>query len=169
MELRKAGENDLPQLKSVFSEIVRRMDEDGISIWNELYPSSYFEEDIGLGRLYVLTDNDVIAAAFALCGEADGADSVTWKDMNATVLYFDRLGVNTAYRHRGVARLALVKAAELAAAAGAEYLRLFVVDVNAPAIELYERAGMTRADGVYEERCDDVVLREYGYEMKTGK
>ena len=58
-----------------------------------------------------------------------------------------------------------VYAEKLARELGGEYLRLFVVDINHPAISFYESCGFSRADGVYNEVIDDhTILREYGYE-----
>lgn len=57
----------------------------------------------------------------------------------------------------------LDKAKEVAKTFGAEYLRLFVVDVNIPATQLYEKNGFLKADGVYDEAF---VLHEFGYEIK---
>ena len=48
----------------------------------------------------------------------------------------------------------------------AKYLRLFVVDINKPAINLYLKNGFKRVDGIYEERIGDSVLREYGFEIE---
>lgn len=48
-----------------------------------------------------------------------------------------------------------------------EYLRLFVVDINNPAICLYEKNGFEKLNGVYEEKINEnVTLKEYAYEMK---
>ena len=52
--------------------------------------------------------------------------------------------------------------------AGAQYLRLFVMPVNRPAIRFYERAGFTRAADIHEEVVDAALtLREYGFEIET--
>ena len=48
----------------------------------------------------------------------------------------------------------------------AEYLRLFVVDINEPAVHLYRENGFAQAEGIYEEKFDDFVLREYGFEKR---
>lgn len=67
----------------------------------------------------------------------------------------------------GIGSLALEKARETAKKLGAAYLRLFVVDINKPAIQLYIKNGFVKADGIYEEEFDDgFVLHEYGYETK---
>lgn len=52
-----------------------------------------------------------------------GANMVEWKNNQANALYLDRFGVNV------------------------NYLRLFVVDINSPAIELYQKLGFIRAGG----------------------
>lgn len=50
---------------------------------------------------------------------------------------------------------------------GAAYLRLFVVDINIPAIKLYEKNGFKRAEGIYDLKVDDDrVLQEFGYEKR---
>ncbi|HBC92713.1 MAG TPA: GNAT family N-acetyltransferase, partial [Pelotomaculum sp.] len=50
------------------------------------------------------------------------------------------------------------------------YLRLFVVDINVPAINLYLRNGFRQVDGIYEEKIDDnFTLREYGFEIKVSR
>ena len=138
MKLRLAEMADLPQLKAVYKEIIRNMDENGVPIWDEIYPCEFFAEDIERNRLYVLTEEERIVSAFALCSSATGADCVRWSDEQANA-----------------------QAGEL----GAEYLRLFVVDINEPAINLYVKNGFKKAEGVYDEVIDDdLVLHEYGFE-----
>lgn len=61
----------------------------------------------------------------------------------------------------------IAKAKEIAREQGAEYLRLFVADINRPAIQLYEKNGFTRVKGVYKEIFDDgFLLYEHGYEVR---
>ena len=49
----------------------------------------------------------------------------------------------------------------------AEYLRLFVVDFNRPAINLYEKFGFKRVEGIYKEVIDEALsFNEFGYEIK---
>lgn len=91
----------------------------------------------------MLHDSEEIVAAFALCRGNAGANMVEWKNNQANALYLDRFGVNV------------------------NYLRLFVVDINSPAIELYQKLGFIRAGGSYDEVIeDDFVLHEYGYEIE---
>ena len=89
-----------------------------------------------------------------------------WENADAKALYIDRLGVNVKYLRQGLGRVMLRNAAELALRKNAEYLRLFVVDINEPAVHLYRENGFAQAEGIYEEKFDDFVLREYGFEKR---
>lgn len=61
----------------------------------------------------------------------------------------------------------LNKATELSKGMNVEYLRLFVVDENYPAINLYKKVGFEKADGIYYQVIDeDIVLHEFGFEKK---
>ena len=165
MTVRSALPSDLPRLNEMFTAIVAHMDRTGVPIWNEFYPFDYFEEDIENGAMYVLEDIGVITAAFSLCRECEGAAHVTWEHTGEPVLYFDRFGVSTEHRRMGVGRQAMACAEVLAREMGAACLRLFVVDINLPAISFYESCGYTRAAGYYDEVINEhTTLREYGYE-----
>lgn len=167
MNFRSAVMQDLPQLKAVYRQIVNHMNDQGIQIWDDIYPSEFFAEDIEKQQLYVLVDHEKIISAFALCDTNAGEKAVQWKENSAKALYIDRLGVNVRYAKKGIGGFMLAKAKETARAAGAEYLRLFVVDVNQPAIKLYIKDGFVKADGVFNEVFDDgLTLREYGYEIE---
>lgn len=166
MDMRPASAKDLPGLKKMYMEIVADMGRRGLNIWDETYPVELLGADIEGGSLYVLEENGEIAAAFALCCKGPGRESVEWENKGAKALYLDRLGVSVWRLRRGVGSEALKKAAALAKEKGAEYLRLFVVDSNLPAIKLYERNGFHRAKGILEEKIDeDLILREYGFEL----
>ncbi len=168
MEFRLAVKEDLSQIKIMYREIIKNMDENQINIWDDVYPCEFFDEDIKNNRLFLLLDNDVILSAFALCDTSIGEESVKWKDNSSNkVLYLERLAVNINYLRRGIGILMLNKAKEIAKSLNAEYLRLFVVDINKPAIKLYIKNGFIRALGIYNEVIDEeLVLHEYGYEIE---
>lgn len=167
MEFRLADIKDLPQLKAVYKDIIEDMNHKQIQIWGDIYPCGFFEEDIRNNRLYLLLDNAVIVSAFVLCATNSGEKTLKWKNNCGKALYLDRLGVNVNYSGKGMGSLMLTKAKKAAKAMNAEYLRLFVVDINEPAIRLYIKNGFARADGLYHEVIDDdFVLHEYGYEVE---
>lgn len=158
---------DLPRLKAMYRKIVQNMESQGIFIWDDIYPAEFLAKDIEKRRLYVLTDNEKILSAFALCDTNAGEDAVKWQENGAKALYIDRLGVDAQYTQRGIGSFMLAKAKETAKTSGAKYLRLFAVDVNEPAIQLYSKNGFIKADGVFNEVFDDgFTLREYGYEIE---
>lgn len=168
MEFRLAVTQDLEQLKSIYKEIIENMNEKGIQIWDNIYPCEFFEEDIKNNRLYHLSNNNEIISAFALCDTSTGENAVEWNDMDAKAIYIDRLGVNIKYTKKGIGSLMISKAKEITRTLGAEYLRLFVVDINEPAIQLYHKNNFVKVNGVYDEVIDDdFVLHEFGYEIKV--
>lgn len=167
MELRLAVMDDLPQLKVVYREIIKNMNQNNINIWDEIYPCEFFEEDIKQNRLYMLAENSEIISAFALCNSSAGANSVTWKDNYGKAFYIDRFGVNVNYLGKGIGQQTLNKAIECSKEMGAEYVRLFVVDINEPAINLYIKNGFKKVEGIYDEVIDDdLVLHELGFEIE---
>lgn len=167
MDFRLAVVQDLPQLKGMYKQIIENMNEQDIQIWDDVYPCEFFAEDIKNQQLYVLLNGSEIVSAFALCDANSGENAVEWADRHAKALYIDRLGVNIKHSKKGIGSLTLEKAMGAARAFGAEYLRLFVVDMNNPAIQFYIKNRFVRAAGVYNETFDDgFVLREYGYETK---
>lgn len=166
MNLRLAEKNDLPQLKRMYEKIIGNMIKNNIQIWDEVYPCEFFLHDIENNRLYILTEDNDIVAAFALCESNDGEGYLKWKDIKEKAIYIDRLGVNVNYLRQGIGGIMLKSAMKLAKQKGAKYLRLFVVDINRPAINLYLKNGFNQVDGIYEERIDDFVLYEYGFEIE---
>lgn len=78
MKLRLANKQDLPQLKTMYKDIVENMNKNKITIWDDVYPSIFFESDILNKQLYVLEDDSVIVSAFCLCD--DNIDSIQWKE-----------------------------------------------------------------------------------------
>ena len=76
MEFRAAQPADLPQLEAVYQKIVAHMEQQGVFVWDEVYPCAVLGEDIAQGRLYILLDGAQIAAAFALCAANEGARAV---------------------------------------------------------------------------------------------
>lgn len=167
MDFRLATMHDLLKIKKMYKEIINKMYENQIPIWNDIYPGDFFENDIKNKQLYLMLEKSEIISVFALCDSSSGENAVEWKDNSSKVLYLDRLGVNVNYLKKGMGSLMLTKAKETAKALGAEYLRLFVVDINIPAIHLYSKNGFTKVNGIYNEVIDDdCILHEYGYEIK---
>ena len=167
MDFRQAVMQDLPQLKDMYKRIIKDMNEQNIQIWDDIYPCEFFEDDIKNNQLYILLKNGEIVSAFVLSDTNSGETAVEWNDNHAKAVYIDRLGVNIKFLKKGLGSLMLDKAKEIAKTLNAEYLRLFVVDINIPAIQLYTKKEFVKVNGVYNEIFDDgFVLHEHGYEIK---
>lgn len=167
MDFRQAVMQDLPQLKDMYKRIIKNMNEQNIQIWDDIYPCEFFEDDIKNNQLYILLNNGEIVSAFVLSDTNSGETAVEWNNNHAKAVYIDRLGVNVKYSKKGIGSLMLDKAKEIAKTFNAEYLRLFVVDINIPAIQLYNKKEFIKVNGVYNEIFDDgFVLHEHGYEIK---
>lgn len=167
MDLRLARKSDLPQLKAMYRNMIENMAANQIDIWDDIYPCDFFAEDIANNRLYILTEDTEILSAFALCRSNAGEPYVKWTEAGGRALYIDRFGVNTHYLRKGIGSMALQKAIELAGKMGARYLRLFVVDINTPAINLYVKNHFKKAEGIYIEKIDEnFILHEFGFEIQ---
>jgi len=169
MDFRLAKINDLPKLKAMYKNIIDNMNRNNIPIWDEIYPCEFFRDDIENNRLYLLVEeNEDIVAAFALCESNAGESYVKWENAYDKALYLDRFGVNVDYSRRGIGSIMLEHAITLSKQKNAKYLRLFVVDINKPAINVYLKNGFRQVDGIYEEKIDDdLILREYGFEIEV--
>lgn len=139
MDFRQAVMQDLPQLKDMYKRIIKDMNEQNIQIWDDIYPCEFFEDDIKNNQLYIFLNNEEIVSAFVLSNTNSGETAVEWNNNHAKAVYIDRLGVNVKYSRKGIGSLILDKAKEIAKTLDAEYLRLFVVDINIPAIQLYTK------------------------------
>lgn len=167
MNFRLATMEDLEALKAMYRPIIKNMHEVGVPIWDDSYPFNFFENDIKNNALYILDEQGKFLSACVLYDTHTGENSVEWMDENGKAFYLGRLGVNVACAKRGVGSLTLTRAKELVKSKGSEYLRLFVVDINKPAIRLYEKNAFTKAAGIYSETIDDAVFHQYGYEIKV--
>jgi ribosomal protein S18 acetylase RimI-like enzyme len=170
MDFRLANMNDLRSLKIVYRDIISNMNKENIHIWDEIYPLEFFNDDISNGQLYILEENSEILSAFVLSNTSIGADHIKWKHEKQTVRYIDRFGVNVHYLRKGIGSIMLQKAISLAKEQGIECLRLFVVDINNPAINLYMKNGFSKVDGYYDQIINNgPVLHEWAFELDIAK
>lgn len=167
MDFRLAVYDDLEQVKSVFREIIRDMNNKGIDIWDDFYPVEFFKDDIKEKRLYLMLHENTVVSAFALYAREEDTEGLKWKNPANKALYLARFGVNPQYAGKGAGSMMLRKAKETAKNLGAESLRILVVERNKPAISFYEKNKLIKAHGMLHEEVDDgIVIHEYGYEAE---
>ena len=170
MDFRLANMNDLTRLKEVYRDIITNMNKENIHIWNDIYPLEVFYHDIVNKRLYILEEDNEIASAFVLSNSSEGADYMKWNHKNQSVRYIDRFAVNVHYLRKGIGSIMIQKAIALAQDQSIECLRLFVVDINKPAINLYVKNGFIKVDGSYDQIINDgPVLHEWAFELDITK
>ena len=168
MEIRLATENDLPELKTMFVEIVNNMNNMGITIWDEVYPYEVFVDDIEDRALYVLVDDNEIIATLGLFNGNDAEDCFDWNNKQAKAMYVGRVGVKVNHLRKGIGSVIVNKAKEIAKQQGVEYLRLLVATINEPATKLYIKHGFEKVVGESKEYSEkrNIYITEYGYELK---
>ena len=165
MEFRLAKINDLPAVQAMYRALISDLRARGLDLWSDYYPCEFFIRDIEMNRLYLLSEGETPAAAFALDDSTLGSESVPWTFDAKKPLYLERLGVNPRFLRRGLGSFALSKAKETAKSRGADCLRLFVIETNAPAMALYEKNAFEKIDRLCHETVDaGVTLHGYGYQ-----
>ncbi|MEG2687183.1 MAG: GNAT family N-acetyltransferase [Christensenellaceae bacterium] len=168
MNFRLANSADLAAIKEMYTMLISKMNKDGIEIWDNVYPCEIFADDIAKNSLYILSDENNMVGAFALCESNNGQTHVKWEKDNAKAIYLDRLGVNANFTNQGIATQLLNYACKIASKKGAEYLRLFVIDTNVPAVRLYKKNGFKKAVGSYVEVIDETLtFVEFGFEKNV--
>ena len=167
MNFRLANVNDLEFLKEMYEKIIDNMYKNDIKIWNEFYPFEVIKEDVEGNNFYVLENDKEIIASCALCNSNSGENEMPWAENTKDVFYIDRLGVNADYLRQGIGSKLINEVKSFAKKEDKKYIRLFVVDSNLPAINLYVKNGFEKVDGIYEEVInEECTLIEYGFELK---
>ena len=106
-------------------------------------------------------------AVSALVEKIEETDSIKWEKPNEKACYIARLGVNPKYSRRGIGSIMIENLMQETKRKNAKYLRLFVVDINEPAINFYLKNGFKKADGILVEKIDeDCIFTEFGFEIE---
>ncbi|MEG2623934.1 MAG: GNAT family N-acetyltransferase, partial [Clostridia bacterium] len=78
MNFRLANSADLAAIKEMYTMLISKMNKDGIEIWDNVYPCEIFADDIAKNSLYILSDENNMVGAFALCESNNGQTHVKW-------------------------------------------------------------------------------------------
>ena len=142
---RKAKEQELMSIYSIYKRVINRMQENGIEQWDELYPNpAVIAADIDKEDLYAGEIDGEIVCVFALNTECeDDYNNVSWKYPDAPFVVMHRLAVNPLYHRKGIARAAMKFIEETAKEQGAKTVRLDTFCKNTLAKSLYESLGYT--------------------------
>lgn len=163
---RLANMADLSEIKSMIVDVVKKLNKTNVPIWNEVYPNDFLEAEIESKRLYVVEFRETILGCFALNPVNRGSEGVNWKHSGKAV-YLDKFAVRADYQQFGLGQKIIEAALNISSDLGYDFLRLFVVDYNTPALNFYRKLGFSEAEGIFEDQLLDRTLSEFGFERKT--
>lgn len=147
IKFRKADESDIKEILSLMQAAARKMKENGIDQWDDVYPcQSDVEQDIMDGTLFAgeVAQNrkKTIASVYTLNAFCDDEyKSAAWRYQKEKHLVLHRLCVRPEFQGQGLAKKTLHHAEDEARKLGAKSLRLDVFGKNPAALALYKNAG----------------------------
>ena len=147
IKFRKADESDTREILSLLQAAAKKMQENGIDQWDDVYPcQSDVEQDIMDGTLFAgeATQNrkKTIASVYTLNAFCDDEyKSAAWRYQKEKHLVLHRLCVRPEFQGQGLAKKTLLHAEGEARKLGAKSLRLDVFGKNPAALALYKNSG----------------------------
>jgi ribosomal protein S18 acetylase RimI-like enzyme len=137
LEVRRAEPEELETVVGILSECARWLLGRGIRQWPDPFPAGRVAELLEGGAFHVARLDGEVVATFALLW----SDPVFWGERPPDAGYVHAVAVRRAYAGQGIGRGLIDWAAEQAAAAGREYLRLDCLSENAALRAYYEGMG----------------------------
>jgi ribosomal protein S18 acetylase RimI-like enzyme len=143
----RAQRTDFPELIALYRAATKRMDEQGIPQWDEIYPGGrVIREDISRGQMEVCRIDGRIAAAFSLEFFREGGyEPAAWRYAEPRFAVLHRLCVHPDFQGRGVAASAMDYLEERVRSLGVRAVRLDAFSQNPAALRLYEGRGYQKA------------------------
>jgi ribosomal protein S18 acetylase RimI-like enzyme len=149
MRIRPACIEEVDVLHGILTEAVRRLHEQGIAQWDEIYPDKQaLARDIENREMHVI-EQDGRVAGFIVINEDQPPEfaAVQWT-YPGRALVVHRLTIAPACQNRGMATLLMDFAEETAAVRGYNCIRLDAFTRNPSALALYENRGYRKAGTV---------------------
>ena len=141
MKIELARLKELDELHGIVRAATRHMEEQGITQWDDVYPSrSILKDDIEKQQMYVIRAGGQKAGMMVLNEEQQPEYAeVDWR-YTGRALVIHRLTIDPAFERRGLAFRLMDFAEELAFAEGYDSIRLDAFTGDPAAFGLYERA-----------------------------
>lgn len=153
MKLRRALTQDLADIMRIFEEAKAFLGANGVDQWQNGYPNAaVVRRDISSGAGLVLLDGGAVAAYLVLAsGPEESYREICGKGwrFGGRYMVIHRMAVAGKYRGLGVAGMLFVCCEELAAAAGAESLRIDTHERNAVMRRALEKEGFSECGTIH--------------------
>lgn len=161
LEFALAQKSHLEEVYDLFVSAIKKMDEQGIPQWDELYPNKpILDEDIQKQELYITKIDGEIAAVYVLNEESDEQYSNgKWQYPNATYKVIHRLCVHPKFQNQKLGYRTMIYIENQMLQQGIETIRLDTFTQNPFSIRLYERLGFKKV-GMAHWRKGDFHLME---------
>ncbi len=137
LEVRRAEPEELETVVGVLSECAGWLLGQGIRQWPDPFPTERVAPLLEKGSFYLARLDGEVVATFALLW----SDPAFWGERQPDAGYVHAVAVRREYAGRGIGRGLIDWAAEQAAAAGRDYLRLDCLSENAALCAYYEGMG----------------------------
>lgn len=141
MDYRLGTPDDLDEVVSLVEGAKRLMSAQGINQWDDIYPCREdFENDIKKSNLYVVLQEEKIAAVYVISEECDEEyKNGKWEYEKPCIIH--RLCVSPDFQHRGIGNAVLAGIEAQLLEMGYKSVRLDVFTQNPFALRLYQKNG----------------------------
>ncbi len=151
MTLIKLYAQDLTEITTLFSEVIIKMQEDGIDQWNDQYPDNQsIKNNIEAGTLFGIRQKKTLAAIVTLdTNYSIEYDELSWSLPSEAYLIVHRLAVRPDFQNQGIARFIMLYAEEYAIKQGLKGIRLDTYSKNPKNLYFYKKLNYTEIGHVY--------------------
>lgn len=150
MRIRLAHKKELEVLDGIVKDATKRMDEQGIPQWDEIYPNKeILWKDLERQEMYVIEAGGRVAGLIIMNeDQSPEYAAVEWM-YPGRALVVHRLTVHPAHQHKGLATHLMDFAEETAVIRDYDCIRLDAFTRNPAAFTLYENRGYRKAGVVH--------------------
>lgn len=143
MRTTAAGPDDLDAACAVIGDCRCALEARGLPQWTAEYPSrAFFEEALGAGNLFVLSDEEGISGVAVLDGsEPPGWSAAAWEHRDSPFLVIHAFAVAPGKQGSGYGNSLLAFCEDVARKRGCESIRIDAFSENAGALRFWERHG----------------------------
>lgn len=150
-EIRAAGERDIAEVMALLYVCRRHLESRGIYQWNDAYPNEeVVREDVAGNRLFVaMLGSDCVGAVTVDGRQPPEYRTLAWRCGHDDAAVVHRLAVRPAWQKRGVGRLLMDFAEDIAIEGGVGSIRLDAYSGNPRALAFYERRGYRKVGEIF--------------------